>query len=62
MVIRDAGDLRIFNILDWVCATSVFGQGRIVIINDSSLRAENNVFKDGAELDSVVDIRLLVCG
>ena len=60
MVVGDAGDLRILDIFNRVCATSIFRQRCVVIINHSSFRAEDNVFEYGAEPNGVVNIRLLI--
>lgn len=62
VVVGDAGDLGVLDVLDRVCATSIFGQGRVIIVNDSSFWAEDDVLENGAEPYCVEDIRLLISG
>jgi hypothetical protein len=58
----DAGNLGVLDVLDGVCATSVLSESGVVVIDGSGLRVKDNVLEDGAELDGVEDIGLLLSG
>jgi hypothetical protein len=42
--------------------SGVLGESNIIVVNEASIWVEDNVFKDGAELDSSVNVRLLLGG
>lgn len=48
------------DVFDWVCATGVLGEGGVIVINGTSLCVEDDVLEDGTELDSTIDIWLLL--
>jgi hypothetical protein len=58
----DAGNLGVLDVLDGVCATSVLGEGGVIVVDDSGGGIENDVLEDGAELDGVENIGLLLGG
>lgn len=58
----DARDLGVLDVLNRVGAASVLGEGGVVVVDNASLRVENDVLEDGAELDGVENIRLLLSG
>lgn len=62
MLIGLAGDLSVLDVLDGVSATSILSQGDVVIVDLTCDGVKDNVLKDGAEADSVVDIGLLLSG
>lgn len=57
---RQAGDLGVGDVLDGVGATSVLGEGGIVVVDLAGVGVEDNVLKDGAVADGVVNIGLLL--
>jgi hypothetical protein len=57
--VGDTGDLGVFNVFDWVSASSVFSNGNIVVIGYSIGRVVNDVLEDGSELDGTVDLGFL---
>jgi len=59
VAIGDARNLGVLNVLDWVCATGVLSKGDIVVVDQTGLWIENDVLKDGTELDGVENIGLL---
>ena len=58
----DAGNLGVLDVLDGVCATSVLGEGGVIVIDNSGGGVEDDVLKDGAKLDGVENIGLLLGG
>ena len=60
MARRDAGNLGVLNVLDGVGATSVLGQSRVVVVNNSGGGVEDDVLKNGTELDGVENVGLLL--
>ena len=58
---RQAWDLGVVDVLDRIGATSVFGQGCVVVVDFSSFLVEDDVLEDGAELDSVENVWFLLC-
>lgn len=60
VVVGQAGDLGVVDVLDRVGAARVLGQGDVVVVDDSGLGVKDDVLEDGAVLDGVVDIRLLL--
>ena len=62
VVVGDAGDLGIFDVLDGVSAASVLREGGVVVVDDAGDGVKDDVLKDGAELDGVVDVWLFFGG
>ena len=62
VLVTQAGDLGVLNVLDGVGAASVLGQCVIVIVDDTGDGVEDNVLEDGAKSDGVEDIGLLLGG
>jgi hypothetical protein len=60
VLVGDARNLGVLNVLDGVCAASVLGQGVVVVVDQTGHGVENNVFEDGTETDGVENIRLLL--
>lgn len=60
--VRNTWNLGVVDILNWVGATGVLGESDIIVIDETGLWVEDNVLKDGAELDGVVNIWLLLSG
>lgn len=58
----NAGQLGVGDELDGVRASGVLGEGSILVVDLSGKRVEDNVLKDGAELDGVENIGLLLLG
>jgi len=46
VVIRHTWNLGVVDVFDWVCATCVLGEGRIIVIDETRFWAEDNVLKD----------------
>lgn len=62
MLVRDAGNLGVLDVLNGVGATGVLGEGVIVVVNDTGGGVEDDVLQDGSEADSTEDVRLLLGG
>jgi hypothetical protein len=62
VVVAEAGDLGVVNVLNGVGATGVLGKGGIVVVNNTGDGVENGVLEDGAEADGVENIGLLLGG
>lgn len=62
VLVGDAGDLGVLNVLDGVGAAGVLGQGVVVVVNNTGDGVEDNVLEDGAEADGTKNIRLLLGG
>jgi len=62
VAVRLAGDLGVLDVLDGVGAASVLGQGVVIVVDDTGDGVEDDVLEDGAELDGVENIRLLLGG
>lgn len=62
VVVADAGELGVLNVLDGVGATGVLGEGDIVVVDNTGDGVEDGVLEDGAELDGVENIGLLLGG
>jgi hypothetical protein len=60
VVVGDTWDLGVLDVLDGVGATSVLGQGVIIVVNETGRRVEDNVLKDGTEANGVENVRLLL--
>lgn len=58
----NAGNLGVLDVLDGVCATSVLGEGGVIVVDDSGGGIEDDVLEDRAKLDGVENIRLLLGG
>lgn len=58
----NAGNLGVLDVLDGVCATSVLGEGGVIVVDDSGGGVEDDVLEDGTELDGVENIGLLLGG
>lgn len=58
-VVRDARDLGVWDILNWIRAPSVFCETCVVVIDDAVNGVEDDIFKHCAEMNSVEDFR---CG
>jgi len=59
---RQTRDLSVGDVFDRISTSGVFCEGGVIIINMSGSWVENNVLKDGAESDGVVDIWLFLSG
>lgn len=62
VVFGEARNLGVLNVLDGVGATSVLGQGSVVVVDNTSSGVEDDVLKDGTELDSVENIGFFLSG
>ena len=62
VVAGDAGNLGVLDVLDGVCAASVLGKSGVIVVDDTGDGVEDDVLEDGAELDGVENIRLLLGG
>jgi hypothetical protein len=60
LALDKARDLRIGDVFDGVGATSVLCDRDIIVVWLAGQGVVHNVLEDGAETDSVVDIRLLL--
>lgn len=60
VLVGDAGDLCVLNVLDGVCATGVLSQGVVIVVDNTSCRVEDNVLQDGTETDGTENIGLLL--
>lgn len=56
----DTGDLCVGDEIDGVGASSVFRQGGIFVIDETSAGIEDDVLEDGSETDGVEDLRFLL--
>lgn len=56
----EARNLGVGDVLNGVSASSVLSKGRVVVVNLTGKRVEDNVLKDGTVSDSAVDIGLLL--
>lgn len=56
----DARNLGVLNVLDGVSATSVLSEGIILVVDNTGIRIEDDVLKNGTELDSTENIGLLL--
>lgn len=61
-VVGQAGDLGVGDVLDGVGAAGVLGESDIVVVNLAGDGVKDDVLKDGAVADGVVDIGLLLGG
>lgn len=59
LTVCDTGDLGIRDVLNGVGASSVLGDGNIVVVRFAIGRVVDNIFEDGAELDGIEDFRFL---
>lgn len=57
-----ARNLRVLDVLNGVGASSVLGQGRVIVVDNTRIGVENDILEDGTVLDSTEDIRLLLGG
>ena len=62
VAVGDARNLGVLNVLDGVGAAGVFGEGRVVVVNNTADGVEDDVLENGTEADGVEDIRLLLGG
>ena len=62
VAVGNARDLGVLDVLDGVCATGVLREGGVIVVDDTGFGVEDDVLKDGAELDGVENIRLLLGG
>lgn len=62
VVVGDAGNLGVLDVLNGVGATGVLGKGGIVVVNNAGDGVENSVLEDGTEADGVENIGLLLGG
>jgi len=60
LAIDDAGDLGIWNVLDGVCASGVFGDVDIVIVGNTVRGIVDDVLENRAISDGIIDIRFLL--
>lgn len=58
--VRNTWNLGVVDVLNWVGATGVLGEGDIIVVDETGLWVEDNILKDGTELDGVVNIWLLL--
>ena len=62
MRLGNARDFGVGDKVDGVSASSVLGQGRIVVVDETSIGIENNVLENGAEADGVENFWFLLGG
>lgn len=62
VVVGDAGNLGVLDVLNGVGATGVLGKGGIVVVNNAGDGVENGVLENGTEADGVENIGLLLGG
>jgi len=62
VAVGNARDLGVLDVFDGVGAASVLGEGGVIVVDNTGDRVEDDVLKDGAELDGVVNIGLLLGG
>ena len=62
VAVGNARDLGVLDVLDGVGATGVLGEGGVIVVDNTGFGVEDDVLKDGAELDGVENIRLLLGG
>lgn len=62
VVLGDARNLGVLNVLNGVGAASVFGQGSVIVVDNTGGGVEDNVLKNGTELDGVENIGFLLGG
>jgi hypothetical protein len=60
VICRQAWNLGVLDVLDGVSTSSVFRQSRVIIINETGLRAEHNVLENRTKLDGTENIGLLL--
>lgn len=60
VLIGHARNLGVLNVLNGVGAASVLGQGSVVVVDNTGGRVEDDVLKDGTELDGVENIGFLL--
>jgi len=60
LAIDDAGDLGIWNVLNGVCAASVFGDADVVIVGNAVRGIVDDVLENRAISNGVIDIRFLL--
>jgi hypothetical protein len=60
MRIGDTGNLGVGDIVDWISATRVFRQSRIVIVDDTCAGIEDNIFKNRTETNGIEDLRFFL--
>ena len=62
MRLGNARDFGVGDKVDGVSASSVLGQGRIVVVDETSIGIENNVLENGAEADGIEDFWFFLGG
>jgi hypothetical protein len=62
VVAGDAGNLGVLDVLDGVGAASVLSESGVIVVDDSGGGVEDDILEDGAKLDGVENIRLLLGG
>ena len=60
VLVGDAGNLGVLNVLDGVGTARVLRQGVVVVVDNTGDGVEDDVLEDGAEADGAKDIRLLL--
>lgn len=62
VLLADAGDEGVVDVLNGVGAAGVLGEGGIVVVDNTGGRVEDNVLQDGSEADGVENVGLLLSG
>lgn len=62
MVGREARNLGVLDVLNWVCTAGVLCEGGVIVVYDTRCWVKDDIFEDRTELDGVENIRLLLGG
>ena len=62
MTVGHARNLCVGNVFDGVGTTCVLGYADVIIVREAGNRIVDDVFKDAAETDGVVNFWFLLCG
>lgn len=62
VLVGQAGDLGVLNVLNGVSTAGVLSKGRVVVVDNTGDGVEDNVLEDGSEADGVENIGLLLGG
>lgn len=60
VVFRQTRDLGVIDVFDGVGAASVLSKCRVIVINQTGFRAEDDVLKNRTKFDCAEDIRLFL--
>jgi hypothetical protein len=62
MVGGNARNLGVGDVLNWISASGVLGEGNIIVVNEAGVWVENDILEDGTEFDGSINIWLLLRG